>query len=74
MSPLNNLPGRAATMAGAPAISRTASAIHRASVSRTSGPLDAEDSAGIAATPRDAPAPGPRAPPAGRSRARRRTC
>ena len=46
--------GRTATMAGTPAISRTAAPIHRASVSRAGGPLDAEDPAGIATTPRDA--------------------
>ena len=47
--------GRTATMAGTPAISRTAAPIHRASVSRAGGPLDAKDPAGIATTPRDAP-------------------
>ena len=61
--------GRTATMAGTPAISRTAAPIHRASVSRASGPLDAKGPAGIATTPKDAPR-GPRGSSgAGRARA-----
>ena len=47
--------GRTATMAGTPAISRTAAPPRRASISRAGGTFDAKDPVGIATTPRDAP-------------------